>query len=60
MAALRSWLNPLVGVLCPLPLPAGSHSIDEVIELAELIRPTGMPFGVELTLCNERCRKDVA
>jgi hypothetical protein len=31
-----------------------------VIELAELIRPTGMPFGVELTLCDERRRKDVA
>jgi hypothetical protein len=30
-----------------------------VIELAALIRPTGMPFGVELTLCDERRRMDV-
>jgi hypothetical protein len=30
-----------------------------VIELAELICPTGMPFGVELTLCDERRRMDV-
>jgi hypothetical protein len=60
MAALRSWLNPLAGVLCLCPCQPAASSIDQVIELAELIRPTGMPFGVELTLCNERRRKDVA
>ena len=45
-------------VICPCQ-PAAS-SLEQVLDLADLIKPTGVNFGVLLTMCDSRRKQDAA